>query len=260
MVDYTQGSGRQYHTQLAADDIGKYIILTGDPGRVEQVAACLDDAHFVASNREYTTWTGFIDSEKVSVVSTGIGGPSTAICVEELTLLGAHTFLRIGTCGGIDLPVLGGDLVIASGSIRQEGTTSQYAPIEYPAVPDANVLLAQIEAAKELQLPYHVGVVQSKDSYFGEHDPKSMPVGSELIAKWEAYKKLGVLASEMESSTVFVVGKVRHARTGAMFHVLANQEREAAGLENKQDHDLSGMMQAARLTIQKLIVLDQKTN
>ena len=166
MIDYTEGSNKQYHTQLEENGVGDYVILTGDPKRVKDIASYLDDAYFVADNREYVTYSGYINGVLCSVVSTGIGGASTAIAMEELIQLGCHTFLRVGTCGGMRLDVQGGDIVIASGAIRQEGTTREYAPIEFPAVPHFEVLNAQVESAKKLNLPYHVGVVQSKDSFF----------------------------------------------------------------------------------------------
>ncbi|WP_419005956.1 nucleoside phosphorylase [Holdemanella porci] len=165
MIDYTEGSNKQYHTQLEENGVGDYVILTGDPKRVKDIASYLDDAYFVADNREYVTYSGYINGVLCSVVSTGIGGASTAIAMEELIQLGCHTFLRVGTCGGMRLDVQGGDIVIASGAIRQEGTTREYAPIEFPAVPHFEVLNAQVESAKKLNLPYHVGVVQSKDSF-----------------------------------------------------------------------------------------------
>ena len=179
-----------------------------------------------------------------SVVSTGIGGASTAIAIEELVRLGCHTFLRVGTCGGMRLDVQGGDIVIASGAIRQEGTTREYAPIEFPAVPS----------------PYHVGVVQSKDSFFGQHAPETMPVYQELQNKWNAYCKLDCLASEMESSTLFIVSQTRHVRSGAMFLCLANQEREKAGLSNIQNHDLKPLMECAVSTLKNLIEKDEAEN
>ena len=149
MIDYTEGSNKQYHTQLEENGVGDYVILTGDPKRVKDIASYLDDAYFVADNREYVTYSGYINGVLCSVVSTGIGGASTAIAMEELIQLGCHTFLRVGTCGGMRLDVQGGDIVIASGAIRQEGTTREYAPIEFPAVPHFEVLNAQVESAKK---------------------------------------------------------------------------------------------------------------
>lgn len=260
MIDYTQGSNKQYHTLLSEYDVGKYVILTGDPGRVKIIAQNLDHVKKVAQNREFVTYTGFLNGEMCSVVSTGIGGPSTAIAIEELVQLGCHTFLRVGTCGGMALDVKGGDIVIASGSIRKEGTTQEYAPIEFPAVAHFDVLNAQVASAVESHFTYHVGVVESKDSFFGQHAPETMPIHQELKNKWDAYCKLGCLASEMESSTVFIVSQTRHVRSGAMFLCLANQEREKAGLSNRQCHDLQPLIQCAILTMRKLIQKDKTEN
>ena len=180
MVDYTEGSGRQYHTGVGPQDIGKYVILPGDPKRCAKIAEFLTDAKQVADNREFTTYTGTLDGVRVSVTSTGIGGPSAAIAIEELSKCGAHTFLRVGTCGGMQENILGGDLVIADGAIRMEGTSREYAPVEYPAVPDFTVTTALVQAAKKRGIRHHVGVVQSKDSFFGQHEPQIMPVSYEL--------------------------------------------------------------------------------
>ena len=187
MVDYTEGSGRQYHTGVGPQDIGKYVILPGDPKRCAKIAEFLTDAKQVADNREFTTYTGTLDGVRVSVTSTGIGGPSAAIAIEELSKCGAHTFLRVGTCGGMQENILGGDLVIADGAIRMEGTSREYAPVEYPAVPDFTVTTALVQAAKKRGIRHHVGVVQSKDSFFGQHEPQIMPVSYELTQKWQAW-------------------------------------------------------------------------
>ena len=210
MVDYTEGSGRQYHTGVGPQDIGKYVILPGDPKRCAKIAEFLTDAKQVADNREFTTYTGTLDGVRVSVTSTGIGGPSAAIAIEELSKCGAHTFLRVGTCGGMQENILGGDLVIADGAIRMEGTSREYAPVEYPAVPDFTVTTALVQAAKKRGIRHHVGVVQSKDSFFGQHEPQIMPVSYELTQKWQAWLRMGCLASEMESAALFIAGSFLH--------------------------------------------------
>ncbi len=225
----------QFHLRVTPEQVGKYVILPGDPGRVEKIAAHFDNAHFVASNREYTTWTGTLLGEKVSCVSTGIGGPSTAIAVEELIRCGAHTFIRIGTSGGIDIKVVGGDLIIASGAIRGDGTSKEYIPQDYPAVPDFDVLSALVEAARrlssdELGNSYHVGVIQSKDSFYGEIEPEKMPVADYLVNRWESYVRCGCLTSEMEAATLFSVAIARKVRAGAVLTALWNVERTKAGL------------------------------
>ncbi|MGN0485340.1 MAG: uridine phosphorylase [Lachnospiraceae bacterium] len=258
MVDYTEGSGKQYHIQTCAEDIGRYVILPGDPKRCEKIAAFLDDAKKVADNREFVTYTGFLDGTKVSVTSTGIGGPSAAIAIEELVHCGADTFVRIGTCGGMALDVKGGDDVIATGAIRMEGTTREYAPIEYPAVANIEVVNALIESAKALGHTYHVGVVQSKDSFYGQHEPEKKPVGYELQAKWEAWKAMGCLASEMESAALFIVGSALHVRVGTVLLAIANQEREKAGLSNRQIHGTKAAVEVAVGAIRRLIREDEE--
>ena len=249
--------GKQMHIALKKGDIGRYVIIPGDPGRCEKIAKYFDDAHFVASNREYTTWTGTLLGEKVSVCSTGIGGPSTAIAVEELTECGADTFIRLGTCGGIDLKVRGGDVVVATGAVRQEGTSREYMPLEYPAVPDFDVTLALRDGMKAAGLPVHTGVVQAKDSFYGQHDPKRMPVSYELLNKWEAWKRLGVKASEMESAAMFVITSALRCRSGACFHVIWNQEREAAGLDQDMTENTGAAIKTAVEAIKLLIAADK---
>ena len=216
---------KQYHINASKGEIGKYCLLPGDPARCEKIAAYLDEPYHLTQNREFNIWNGKLCGELVTVCSTGIGGPSTAIAVEELYACGAHTFIRIGTCGGIDLSVRPGDAVIASGAVRQDGTSREYAPIEFPAVSDTEVLVALIESAKELQYPYRAGVVQSKDSFYGQHSPLRMPTASELTEKWEAWKRLHVLASEMEASTLFTVSAALGTSAGAVFSTVWNQER-----------------------------------
>ncbi len=217
----------EYHLRLRDGDVGKYCILPGDPGRCEKIAKHFDNAQFVMSNREYTTYTGTLLGEKVSVVSTGIGGPSASICMEELHELGVHTFIRVGTCGGMNPKIEAGDCVIATGAVRMEGTSKEYAPIEFPAVADFDCVLALVQASQKLNKKFHVGVVQCKDSFYGQHDPSSMPVGYELGEKWEAWKRLGVLASEMESAALFTVAAARGLRCGSVFHVVWNQESKS---------------------------------
>lgn len=248
----------QYHVQLGEGDVGGYCILPGDPGRCEKIAACLDGAVHVKTNREYTTYTGTLLGERVSVVSTGIGGPSAAIAMEELVLLGVHTFLRVGTCGGIRMDVQSGDLVIATGAVRMEGTSREYAPLEYPAVADFEVTQALVRAAEAGGKPWHAGVVQCKDSFYGQHDPTRMPVSRTLQDKWEAWKRLGVLASEMESAALFVVAAARGVRCGSVFHTIWNQEREAAGLDQAEDHDTGAAVRTAVEALKLLIVQDRQ--
>ncbi len=243
---------KQYHIACVPGDVGRYCILPGDPGRCASIAALFDGARLVSQNREYVIYTGSLLGEKVSVCSTGIGGPSAAIAMEELTAIGADTFIRVGTCGGIDVNVQSGDIVVATGAIRFEHTSMEYAPIEFPAVADFGITAALIRAAQDMGKTCHAGVVQCKDSFYGQHSPARMPVSYELLSKWEAWKRLGVKASEMESAALFVVAAALGVRCGSCFHVVWNQEREAAGLDQKMSEDTSA---AVRVGVEALKLL-----
>ena len=257
MIDYTEGSGKQYHTGVGPRDIGKYVIMPGDPKRCTKIAEHLDGAKLVADVREFVTYTGMLEGEKVSVTSTGIGGPSASIAIDELSKCGAHTFIRIGTCGGMQENVLGGDVVIATGAVRMEGTSREFAPIEYPAVPDLNVVNALVDSAREMGIQHHVGVVQCKDSFFGQHEPEIMPVSYELENKWQAWIRMGCLASEMESAALFIAGSFLRVRVGSCFLVVANQERAKKGLENRQAHDTELAIKVAVEAMRRLIKSDK---
>lgn len=250
-------NGLQYHIGLKEGDVGEYVILPGDPKRCEKIAKYFDDAKLVADRREFTTYTGYLNGVKVSVTSTGIGGPSASIALEELVKVGAKNFIRVGTCGGMDLDVKSGDLVIATGAIRMEGTSKEYAPIEFPAVANYDIVTALIDSAKKLNLPYHVGVVECKDSFYGQHSPELMPVNYELQNKWNAWLKLGCLASEMESAALFVVASYLKVKVGSIFLVVANQEREKQGLENPVAHDTELAIKTAVEAIKGLIAEKQ---
>lgn len=243
-MNYSQ-DGTQYHIGLKKGDAGEYVILPGDPKRCVKIAQYFDDAKLIADNREFVTYTGYLDGTKVSVTSTGIGGASAAIAMEELVKAGAKTFIRVGTCGGMQIDVKGGDIVIAAGAIRMEGTSKEYAPVEFPAIANLDVVNALIQSAKNLGYTYHAGVVQCKDSFYGQHSPETMPVGYELMNKWEAWKRLGCLASEMESAALFVVASYLKVRVGSVFLTVANQEREKAGLDNPVVHDTEKAIKTA---------------
>ena len=216
---------KQYHIGLEQGDVADFVILPGDPGRVEFIAGHFDEAKEVAFNREYKTYTGTYKGRPVSVMSTGMGCPSTAIGVEELANIGVKTMVRLGTSGAMQEHTRVGDLVIANGAVRQEGTSLEYMPIEYPAVGSADMVFALEQAAKDKGSTYHIGVVQTKDSFYGQHSPEDMPIASELLQKWDAWIKGGVLCSEMEAATLFVVGSYRKLRTGAVLLVAGDQAR-----------------------------------
>ncbi len=248
---------KQYHIQCVEGDVGRYVLLPGDPGRCKSIADLFDDPHYVGMNREYCIYTGTLLGEKVSVCSTGIGGPSAAIAMEELTQIGADTFIRVGTCGGIDIDVQSGDIVVATGAIRFEHTSLEYAPIEFPSVADFDITTALHDASLALGYPTHMGIVQCKDSFYGQHSPERMPVSYELLQKWEAWKRLGVKASEMESAALFVVACALKVRCGSCFHVVWNQERQAAGLDQKMSEDTTAAVKVGVEGVKRLIQMDR---
>ncbi len=255
MLNYSEDE-RMYHIGVAPGEVGKYVLLPGDPKRCAKIAAYFEDARLVADSREYVTYTGRLDGFPVSVTSTGIGGPSAAIAMEELSMCGADTFLRVGTAGGMDLDVESGDLVVASGAIRMDGTSKEYAPIEWPAVPDFQLTGALERAARKLGYRCHVGVVQCKDAFYGQHRPESLPTADELMQKWKAWLRLGCKASEMESATLFTVGAYLRVRVGSVLFIMSNQERVKKGLDNPILHDTDKAIRTAIEAIRILIAED----
>ena len=245
--------GTQYHIGLKEGDIGEYVILPGDPKRCKKIAAYFDEPKLIADRREFVTYTGYLNGTKVSVTSTGIGGPSASIALEELVKVGGKYFIRVGTSGGMQKEVKSGDLVIATGAIRMEGTSKEYAPIEFPAVADYDIVTALKKSAEKLNLPHHLGVVQCKDAFYGQHNPELMPVSYELENKWQAWLKMGTLASEMESAALFIAGSFLKVKIGSIFLVVANQEREKLGLENPVVHDTDSAIKVAINAIKELI-------
>ena len=250
-----ENKDKMYHIGLSKEDIegARYAILPGDPGRVESIAKYLDNPRKIGENREYTSYVGSLNGENVLVISTGMGGPSTAICVEELAIIGITHLIRVGTSGGMQLDVMPGDVVVATGAIRQEGTSKEYLPIEYPAVADIDCSLALRESAKELGLTCHTGVVQCKDSFYGQHSPNKMPVSYELLNKWDAWIKGGALCSEMETASLFTVASTLRLHAGAVLLVIWNQEREKQGLPQEDCFDTDRAIRVAIGAIRKLI-------
>ena len=248
----------EFHLKIKPGDVGRYILLPGDPGRCEIIAKRFDEYHLVSYHREFKIYTGMVEGVPVSVCSTGIGGPSAAIAMEELAHCGADTFIRVGSSGGMDPEVLGGDIVIATGAIRMEGTSREYAPMEYPSVADFSVVEALRDAAKARGSRYHLGVVQCKDAFYGQHDPDSMAVGYELKDKWNAWIRCGAKCSEMESAALFIVGAVRRLRVGSVLAVFANQTRREMGLEDPKCYDTAEAMDTAVDAIRLLIDRDRE--
>ncbi len=252
----------RFHLKIRNGDVGRYVILPGDPGRVPLIADYLDNAKQIACNREYNVYTGYLNGVKVSVCSTGIGGPSAAIAVEELIESGADTFIRVGTSGGINLKVVGGDLLVASAAVRSEGTSHEYIPEGYPAVADFEVTRALKDAGDELSTDEdgnrcHVGVVHCKDNFYGEIDPNNTAVASKLNAAWEGYVRCGCLTSEMESAAIFSVALLRGVRAGAVMTALWNVERTNAGLPDKNCDSTDRGIRCAIGAVRRLIASDK---
>ena len=243
----------KYHIQLKKGDVGRYVFLPGDPGRTDHIAKLFDDPKLMASNREYRTWTGTLNGEKVSVCSTGIGGPSTAIAVEELIAIGADTLIRVGTSGGMQPEQVPGEMAITLAAIRDEGTSMHYMPPEFPAVADITVIEALRQAAIKLDVPYRVGISQSKDSFYGQHEPERMPVAERLQQRWKAWKMGGAICSEMEAATLFILGNIYRVRTGGIMLVAANQESDDpnVGVVEELDDLLAVSIEAVKMLIEQ---------
>ena len=235
----------EYHIHCRSGDVGRYVLLPGDPGRVPKIASHLNDAQKISQNREYVIYTGELLGEKVSVCSTGIGCPSTAIAVEELVRCGADTFIRVGTSGMMQPHMKPGDLIVATSAIRDEGTSRQYLPLAFPAVADPEVVWAFVDACREHQVRYHLGVVHTKDSFYGEVEMDRMPMAEQLRSRWKAWVAGGALCSEMEAATLFVLSSVLGKRAGAIMLAEA--------------HDgMDRLCQVAVSGIQRLIEQDRK--
>lgn len=248
---------RLFHIDLPTSVHAKYAILPGDPGRVPKIAAYLDGAHLLGNNREFCTWAGTLAGETVLVTSTGIGGPSASIAMEELIKLGVDTFVRVGTCGGMHEEVRAGDVVIATGAIRMEGTSREYLPIEFPAVADFGLVRDLADGAAALEYRYHTGVVQSKDSFYGQHSPQSMPNGAELLRKWDAWLAAGCLASEMEAAAIYAVAAARGVRAATVLHVIWNQIRRDKLGDREENHDTDRAIKTAVEGLKRTIEKDK---
>ncbi len=216
--------GLAFHLHIKEGDVGRYVLLPGDPGRCEKIAAYFDNPHFVSQNREYVIWTGTLLGEKVSVASTGIGCPSTAIAVEELVDVGADTFIRVGSSGAMQPEARMGDVAIITGAIRDEGTSTHYLPVEFPAVADTDVVLALREAAVKLKIPYHVGISQTKDSFYGEVERTRMPMAAHLEERWNAWVAGGAVCSEMEAAAIFILSSIYRKRAGGAMLIINNSD------------------------------------
>ena len=212
------------HLPIGFGEIARYVIVPGDPNRVPIISKNLENVEFQGQEREFNASRGTYKGVEVSVVSTGVGCPSTAIAVEELVHIGAEVFIRIGTSGSVDGSAKKGDIFIATAAVRDDGTSKQYIPIEFPAIASYEVVENLINASKNLNIKTKVGICQSKDSFFGEISPEKMPVSPYLDYKWNAWKKGGVGASEMEAATLFILSQIRNVKAGAILAVETSDE------------------------------------
>lgn len=247
----------QYHVQLRPGDVGRYVFLPGDPGRCALIASYFDDAHQVAEHREYNTYTGTLLGEKVSVTSTGIGGPSSAIAMEELVKIGANTFIRVGTSGAMQDWIEPGDLGIVWGAIRDEGTSIHYLPVEFPAVANLDVTLALREGARRTGARAHVGVGQSKDSFYGQHEPGRMPVAKRLEERWAAWMAGGAICSEMEAATLYIVAASLGVRAGGIMMIAGHPDQRPMTPDESARMDMDLLLRTAVEGLKVLIEADR---
>ncbi len=243
----------QYHIKVKQGDVGRYVLLPGDPGRCESIAAYLEDAHFVSFNREHKIYSGKLEGELVSVVSTGMGCPSTAIALEELIKIGADTFIRVGTSGAMQPGMKVGDIAIISAAIRDEGTTRQYLPIEFPAIANLEVTNALVNAAHELGYTYFVGVSHTKDSFYSEVEPERMPMANYLQDRWNAWVSGGAVCSEMEAAAVFILSSIYRKRAGGVTLIIGSDINTL-----QQKHDPDAMIRVAIEAIRLIINNDRQ--
>jgi len=217
---------RQYHLEVTSEDVADSVLLPGNPDRIGTITDLWDDATTVATHREYRTATGNYNETPISATSTGIGGPSAAIALEELARVGSETFIRVGSCGAIQPEIDVGDLVITSGAVRQEGTSEEYVNPTYPATADHEVVSALIAAAERLGYDYHVGVTMSADSFYAGQgrpgfDGYEAPGSDDLV---DSLRNANVKNIEMEAATILTLASIYGLRAGAVCAVYANRQ------------------------------------
>ena len=246
---------KKYHIGLGRGEVGDYVLAPGDPFRTPLIAKHLDGAKEVAFSREYRTFTGTVEGVKVSAMSTGMGGPGVAIGLEELHELGVHTVLRVGTCGALQPGIKMGDLVIALGAVRSEGTPDGYVPKEYPAVASLDVIEALREAAEATGVPHHLGIMRSVDALYSDLVPDQMP-RPDLRAELEMWTRAGVVGNDMETSTLYIVARLRKMRAGTV--CLCVDEVGAGEIHHLDPSYMDRMLSVAVEAIRRLIKRDQR--
>lgn len=244
--------GLQYHIRLKPGDVPRYVLLPGDPGRVPVIASYWDESRKVSEHRGYVCYVGKYRGVELAAMSTGIGGPSTAIAIEELLRIGADTFIRVGTTGALQEYIKLGDIVISTAAVRFDGVSKIYVDPEYPAVASYDVLLALIEAAESLGVRYHVGITASSDSFYvGQGRPGFRGY---LPDRWRGIevklRELNVLNFEMEASTIFTLANIYGARAGAVCAAIANR------VTNEFDPS-AGVVEAIRVANEAVRILNE---
>ncbi|MFZ9736215.1 MAG: uridine phosphorylase [Candidatus Limnocylindrus sp.] len=253
----TEHDGRKHHIGVKKGEVGRYALLPGDPGRVEAIASRFANPRQVAQRREYTTWVGEVDGVPVACTSTGIGGPSTAIAVEELVDIGVDTLIRVGTSGSMQPQIKPGSIGVISGAIRDEGTSRHYLPMEFPAVADLDVTIALREAAQSSGFPSYVGVAQSKDSFYGQHAPERMPIADDLKRRWTAWMAGGAICSEMEAATLYIVAATLGVRAGGTMLILGNPEQRPMTAAEEAACDINRVIDVGVDGLRRLIAADR---
>ncbi len=248
---------RQYHLEVKEGDLAKSVILPGDPQRVERISDLWDSSREVAVHRQFVTHTGKFKGADISACSTGIGGPGTAIVVEELANVGVRSFVRVGSCATLKEDIEIGDLVIATAAVRLEGTSKQYVRPEYPASASYEIVLALVEAAENLGVNYHLGLAASTDSfYLGQSRPGFggffQSFSTTLI---EDLTRANVTIFEMEAATLFTLGNLYGFRTGAVCAVYANRVRDEFAVKGEVD-----AIKCGNEAIKILVELDDEKN
>lgn len=221
------GETLQAHIQLSADLDVKYALLPGDPARVERAKLLLENSVDLAFNREYKSVLGTYQGMKVLVISSGIGGPSTAIAIEELAKIGIEGIIRIGSCGSLHPDVHLGDVIIATAAVRDDGASRAYIDLAYPAAADLDLLIRLRTSAEKERIPYRLGIVRSHDSFYTARE-------EQLTAYWSGN---GIVGSDMETATLFVVGALRGLKTASLLNVVVGPDE---GMEEGVRQFVSG--------------------
>lgn len=230
------------------------MFLAGDPARIALIARHFQDPREVLSVRGFTIHSGLLDGVLTTAASSGIGCPSTALILEELIFLGARTFLRVGTCGSLQPHIRPGHLVISTAAVRDEGTSRQYVPTEYPAVAHPDWVPCLLASASESGLPYHVGITHSKDAFYSElPDLTANPVATR--ERWASWQRANVLATEMEASALFVLASMRACRAACLLSVVGSTLEEELISRPSSSH---GAVDVAVEAMKKIIAGDKE--